>query len=133
MQISTMQGPTTPVDVLYVDDDANLRQNVCDLLREEGFSVGEAPHGEAALDYIAAGHRPSLVFLDLDMPVMDGAQCLARLRKNPITSDIPVVLVSGLVVSGVLAGPEGVLHRLSKPVLMETLIAFVRRFSSRVS
>jgi len=130
MQIST-RAVHEPVDVLYVDDDASLRQGVCEGLREEGFSVGEASDGEAALDYIEKRHRPSLVFMDLDMPGMDGAECLARLRKNPSTSDIPVVLVSGLVMTGVVAGPEGVLHRLAKPVRLDTLVAFVRRFSVR--
>jgi CheY-like chemotaxis protein len=123
-----------PVDVLYVDDDASFRTAACGLLREEGFSVGEAADGEEALHYVGCGNRPSLVILDLHMPVMNGWDFLIRMRKNPATADIPIVVVSGLAQSGVVAGPYGVVPLLSKPISAETLVGCAKRLSKpRVS
>ncbi len=116
-------------DVLYIDDDDAFRSASCERLRVEGFRVTEAPDGAAALEYLSKGHRPAIVILDLFMPEMDGFQFMARLRGDPDLLDIPVIVVSGVVQTGLLAGPNGVVPHLSKPFEIEDLIAYVRRFS----
>jgi CheY-like chemotaxis protein len=116
-------------DVLYIEDDDAFRSASSERLRGEGFHVTEAPDGAVALEYLSQGHRPDLVILDLFMPEMDGFQFMARLRSDPELLDIPVIVVSGVVQSGLLAGPHGVVPHLSKPFEIEDLIAYVRRFS----
>ena len=116
------------IDVLYIEDDDALRASSCDRLRLEGFRVAEASDGAVALAYLSEGHRPALVILDLLMPGMDGFEFMARMRNDPELTDIPVVVVSGVVQSGMLAGPYGVVPHLSKPFEIESLLAYVRRF-----
>jgi chemosensory pili system protein ChpA (sensor histidine kinase/response regulator) len=119
------------VDILYVEDDAALRETSCELLREEGFRVAEVGDGAAALAYLGQGHRPALVILDLQMPVMGGYEFIAHLRSDPRFADMPVLVVSAVAQSGVLAGPDGVVAYLSKPFEIEALIGYVRRFARR--
>jgi CheY-like chemotaxis protein len=119
------------VDILYVEDDVELRESSCELLREEGFQVAEAGDGAAALAYLGQGHHPSLVILDLQMPVMDGYEFIARLRNAPGFADTPFVVISGVAPSGILAGPYGVVAYLSKPFEIKALIGYVRRFARR--
>jgi two-component system, chemotaxis family, chemotaxis protein CheY len=119
------------VDILYVEDDAPLRETSCELLREEGFRVAEVGDGAAALAYLGQGHRPALVILDLQMPVMDGYEFIAHLRSDPRFADMPVLVVSAVAQSGILAGPDGVVAYLSKPFEIQALIGYVRRFARR--
>ena len=119
------------VDVLYIEDDDAFRTSSCDRLRDEGFRVAEAEDGADALEYLHDGNRPALVVLDLLMPGMDGFEFMARLKSDPDLLGIPVVIVSGVVQSGMLAGPHGVVPHLSKPFEIESLLDYVRRFSNR--
>jgi CheY-like chemotaxis protein len=125
------QTSATPseTDVLYIEDDDAFRSASCERLRGEGFRVTEAQDGAVALEYLSRGHRPALVILDLLMPRMDGFEFMARLRSDPDLLGIPVIVVSGVVQSGLLAGPHGVVPHLSKPFAIEDLLAYVRRFS----
>ena len=121
------------VDILYVEDDVALRESSCELLRAEGFQVAEAGDGAAALAYLGQGHHPSLVILDLQMPVMGGYEFIAHLRSDPRFVDTPVLVVSAIAQSGILAGPDGVVAYLSKPFEIEALIGYIRRFARRKS
>src|SRR4051794_11741356 len=57
--------------ILVVDDDDDVRDAVADLLRDEGFIVDTAENGKVALEVLRQ-HMAALIFLDLEMPVMDG-------------------------------------------------------------
>ena len=59
-----------------------------------GHGVVEAPDGLAAAEQIEGGPRPDLVTTDFMMPRMNGGELIARLRRNPSTADIPIILVS---------------------------------------
>jgi CheY-like chemotaxis protein len=80
--------------VLVVDDSAPVRDLVVVNLELEGFEVRTAVDGlegvEAALDW-----RPDLITLDVVMPRLDGFGALERLRSDPRTADIPVVILTG--------------------------------------
>jgi CheY-like chemotaxis protein len=78
--------------VLVVDDDPGARRLAAITLEEGGFTVATAADGAEALAAIA-GTRPDVVLLDLEMPVMDGREFLARLRETD--PDLPVVIVTG--------------------------------------
>ncbi|MCK8786691.1 response regulator [Roseomonas sp. NAR14] len=79
--------------VLVVDDDADARERMRFMLEREGWEVGEAADGRAALEAVA-GAMPSLILLDLMMPVMDGFAFLKALRARPDGGDVPVVVLT---------------------------------------
>ena len=78
--------------VLVVDDDADVRTLVRELLTRAGHRVSEAPDGRAALRALY-DERPDLVLLDVSMPELDGWGTLERIRE---LSDVPVVMLSAL-------------------------------------
>ncbi len=80
-------------DVLVVEDDPSTRELLRRQLESEGWQVSEAENGRAALGALEQ-QRPSLILLDLMMPVMDGCQFAAELRKHDQWNDIPVVVIT---------------------------------------
>jgi two-component system, cell cycle response regulator DivK len=80
--------------ILYIEDDLDTRGAYAALLRHAGFRVAEARNGvegvESALDL-----KPDLVLLDLSLPIVDGYEAMRRIKKNPRTAHIPVVVLSG--------------------------------------
>ena len=80
--------------VLVVDDDADLRESLADVLRDEGYAVSMAANGQEALDLLPKLKRPCGVVLDMAMPVMDGTQFYQAMRAVPALADIPVVVFS---------------------------------------
>jgi CheY-like chemotaxis protein len=112
--------------VLVVDDDDDLRGLVGDLLRDEDFTVIEAPNGRAALDYLLrTPTAPSLILLDLNMPVMSGREVVAALRTDARLAAIPVLIVTS---EPPRAGhpDEGTVGRLQKPYTAGQLLKHVR-------
>jgi CheY-like chemotaxis protein len=81
------------VKVLVVDDESNMRFVIRMILEGAGYEVVEAPHGAAALEQVNES-RPALVVTDLMMPVMNGRELVERLRADPGTASIPIVVVS---------------------------------------
>ncbi len=79
--------------ILVVDDESNMRFLHRMVLEEAGYDVVEAPHGAGALERVRE-LRPDLVVTDLMMPVMGGQELIARLRADPETARIPIVVVS---------------------------------------
>jgi len=67
--------------ILIVEDEAPLRNAVCDILGFEGFQVFQAKNGQEGLDTALKEH-PDLILLDLMMPVMDGLTMLEKLRAD---------------------------------------------------
>ena len=80
--------------VLVVDDDADLRDSLADLLRDEGYAVTLASNGREALDLLPGLQRPCGIVLDIDMPVMNGRQFYQAMRAVPAWADIPIVVLS---------------------------------------
>jgi len=81
--------------VLVVEDDAQLAHLYCTALALRGIACSRAADGVAALRSIEE-HRPSLILLDLMLPVMNGFTVLRELGENPLTSDIPIIVVTGV-------------------------------------
>ena len=79
--------------VLVVDDEPSILLMLRALLAEEGCVVITAQHGEEALAR-AVERSPDLIITDLMMPVMDGYELRRRLKEEPRTADIPVVLMT---------------------------------------
>lgn len=87
--------------VLIVDDDQFIRKLVATTLEDEGrFVLHEASDGRQALE-VARRERPALVFLDVDMPVMDGIETCRQLREGADTSNATIVMLTAAHGDGV--------------------------------
>lgn len=101
--------------VLVVDDHDMLRSGLSVALSAAGYSVESAPDGLAALQAVSES-RPDVVVLDLRMPVMDGFATLARLRADPRTADIPVVVATAAEDQRSRILAEGAAAFVTKPI-----------------
>jgi CheY-like chemotaxis protein len=114
--------------VLVVEDDADLRAAVADILEDEGFEVHVAENGQDALvELVHMGRRPCLVLLDLMMPVMDGFTFMEQLRADPGMRHVPVVVCS----ASVNVPPEGASAMLRKPFEIPVLLDTVSGYCAR--
>ena len=84
---------SAPRLVLIADDDRDILSLVRAVLERSGHEVVSAGDGEEALARVA-DRRPDLAVLDITMPQVDGLEVLRRLRADPQTSDLPVILLS---------------------------------------
>ncbi|MFP2932583.1 response regulator [Pyxidicoccus sp. 3LG] len=108
--------------ILVVEDDADLRAAVADILEDEGFEVHVAENGREALEELGhMGKRPCVVLLDLMMPVMDGFAFMERFRADPSLRQVPVVVFS----ASVREPPEGATAMLRKPFEIPALLSAV--------
>lgn len=107
--------------VLVVDDDEDIRESLGDVLRAEGYTVSVAADGAQALELLHSGNRPGLVLVDMIMPVMDGAELLARMASDPELRKLPVLVISA---SSIIEPPEGV-PVMRKPLRLDRLIAAI--------
>jgi diguanylate cyclase (GGDEF)-like protein len=82
--------------ILLADDSATVRALARMELETAGFDVVEAADGEQALQQ-ALADPPDVVLLDVEMPVMDGYQCVQALKADPRSSGVPVVFLTGRV------------------------------------
>ena len=82
-----------PKHVLAVDDESNVTRLVQLILQRAGYRVTTAADGAQALDRIRED-RPDLLISDITMPHLDGIELLRRLKADPVTASIPVLLLS---------------------------------------
>ena len=112
--------------VLVVDDDPDVRVLLETYLELEGFDVLTASNGRDAL--LRLRHtRPSVILLDLMMPIMDGVEFRRQQQGQPLLRDIPVVCLSARHDAQQTAKRLGVAECLAKPFDLETLIGVLRR------
>ena len=81
-------------NLLIVDDDPLIRQTLDAFLTREGYKVRSAPNGQTAL-MSAVEDPPELILLDIRLPDMDGFQVCRRLKEDPRTGHIPVIMLTG--------------------------------------
>jgi CheY-like chemotaxis protein len=81
--------------VLVVDDEFGVAEVLQSILEDEGYRVVTAINGKQALARLGEV-TPDLIMLDYMMPIMDGSQTLAAIRKEPTFANIPVVMMSSL-------------------------------------
>lgn len=103
---------------LIVDDESDNREALAQILESRGYTVRQAENGSVALDMI--GERiPSLLLLDLEMPVMDGWEVLAWLQHDPAWGEMAVVVLS----AGRSAPPDVTFVR--KPCQIDHLLSAI--------
>lgn len=112
---------------MVVDDDADIRDSLVELLEEHGYRAVGAANGVEALRILEASDPlPSLILLDLMMPVMDGRAFREEQRAHPTWSRIPVLLMSAYRDVADQARSLGVEH-LAKPLGIKPLMAAMQR------
>ncbi|MBQ9385956.1 MAG: response regulator [Bacteroidaceae bacterium] len=112
--------------VLAVDDIPMNLLLISKILSRININISTAANGREALDFIAK-NKPSLVLLDLMMPEIDGYEVLRRIRENPETADIRVIILSALnsnedIVKGFNMGANDFI---TKPIILEKLTSCV--------
>lgn len=118
-----------PLPILVVEDDPDMNDAICYVLETDGFQPVGLPNGAEALDYLVRTGRalPSLILLDLAMPIMNGWELRARLEGDPALAAIPVIILSAFVEDAAHPGPHRTEVHLSKPFGAETLLLCVHR------
>jgi CheY-like chemotaxis protein len=115
--------------ILVIDDEAEIRFLISELLVDEGYTVAQATNGREALAYLqTANPLPCVILLDLMMPLMNGWDFLYARQSNPVFAPIPIVAISAfraLAESAAVLGIQGVLD---KPFDMDRLLATVQRY-----
>jgi CheY-like chemotaxis protein len=111
--------------ILLVEDDADVREALADVLQDAGYDVARAADGAEGIRALRAGLRPAAIVLDLMMPVMDGFQFRAEQRSDPDLARIPVILVSADRALDRDASAMGVAARLAKPAQVDDLLATI--------
>ncbi len=104
------------VNVLVVEDEEDIRNLLIDQIEDKGCIVRKADNGAVALQRVSEC-RPDIIFVDIQMPVMDGFLFISELQENPDSFDIPVVIVSAIDIPEVRKRGEalGVKAILTKP------------------
>jgi CheY-like chemotaxis protein len=117
---------TVPL-VLVVDDDPDILDAICDILEGEGYRVARARHGLEALARVSE-EEPSLILLDLMMPVMDGLTFAQALRQRRLERSIPIVVISadGNPQRAAAVGAQGYL---AKPFDIDALLSHISRMT----
>ena len=115
--------------ILVIEDQADNRQILRDLLTNADLEVIEAENGEAGLA-AAAAHKPDLILMDIQLPGMDGYEATRRLKADAMLRHVPVIAVTAHALSGAeqearAAGCDGYV---SKPISPRQLLAKVREY-----
>lgn len=118
--------PSPGPRILLCDDDEDVRTTVAELLHEYGYDAVTATSGPEAIE-VAKRRRPRAILLDVIMPDIDGWETLRRLKRDPVTCDIPVVLfTSSLGVEG-KSGLHGAADWIMKPTTENHLVQTLER------
>ena len=115
--------------ILVVEDQEDNRTILRDLLTHAGFTVLEAVTGEEGVR-AAEAHRPDLILMDIQLPVVDGYEATRRIKARPELRAIPVVAVTSYALSGdeAKARAAGCDGYVTKPFSPRQLLAVVRGY-----
>jgi two-component system cell cycle response regulator DivK len=115
--------------ILVVEDHEDNLQILRDLLENTEYDMIEAKDGEQA--FIAAGrHRPDLILMDIQLPIMDGYEVTRRIKSDEALQSIPIIVVTSYALSGdeekaLAAGCDAYV---SKPYDPIALLAMIRQY-----
>lgn len=118
--------------ILIIEDEAEIRETVADILQFEGYEVLEASNGKIGLELIKQ-HYPDLVLCDILMPELDGYEVLHAVKNDATTADIPLIFVSARtsedeIAKGLKAGAS---DYITKPFRPEKLLEILSQYVSK--
>lgn len=118
--------------VLVVEDDKDIRRNVVQLLELEGYAVEAAGNGLEALTALQGAQvLPSVIILDLMMPVMDGFQFREEKNKQPQLAKIPVIIMTADGRTDEKRMRAGAVAALRKPADVDAILNLVSKFCAK--
>ena len=115
--------------ILVVEDQEDNRQILRDLLGAHDYDMMEAENGEEALAAVKK-RRPDLILMDIQLPVLDGYETTRRLKSDPATKAIPIIVVTSYALSGdeAKARESGCDAYVTKPYSPRALLAKIKEF-----
>ena len=115
--------------ILIVEDEASLLKLVSILLTSKGYDVEGELNGQSALESVA-NFKPDLVLLDIMLPEIDGFEVCQRIKDNPATKDIPVIMLTAKKSREDMARAEqvGADWYITKPFKSAMVIETIQRF-----
>ena len=118
--------------ILMIEDSEDNRQIIRDLMESVGYNLIEAEDGAAGVA-MAIEHRPDLILMDIQLPVMDGYEACRRIKADPELRHIPIIAVTSYALSGdetktKAAGCDGYV---AKPFSPRQLLAKMNEFLER--
>jgi two-component system, cell cycle response regulator DivK len=115
--------------ILVVEDQEDNRQILRDLLTSAGYEMSEAGDGQEALVQVGKT-RPDLILMDIQLPIMDGYEATRRIKSDPKTKAIPIVVVTSYALSGdeAKAREAGCDAYVTKPYSPRALLAKIKEF-----
>ncbi|WP_035990460.1 adenylate/guanylate cyclase domain-containing protein [Leptolyngbya sp. KIOST-1] len=122
-----MDDAPAAIDLVIVDDDTETACLLQRLLSQQGYKILVAESGQQAIAYISAS-KPGLVLLDLLLPDMDGYTLCQQLKHDPLTTEIPVIVLSSLVdsIDKVKAFQAGATDYITKPFAVQEVLVRVQ-------
>jgi two-component system, cell cycle response regulator DivK len=116
--------------ILVVEDQEDNRAILRDLLVHAGYEVIEAPDGAQALT-AATSHRPDLILMDIQLPILDGYEATRRIKTDPSLKHIPVIVITSYALSGdeTRARAAGCDAYVAKPYSPRALLAKIREYA----
>ncbi len=115
--------------ILVVEDQEDNRQILRDLLGAHHYSILEAENGQEALVAVRK-QQPDLILMDIQLPVLDGYEATRRLKSDPATKHIPIIVVTSYALSGDEAKARecGCDAYVPKPYSPRALLAKIKEF-----
>lgn len=115
--------------ILVVEDQADNRQIIRDLLSTLDYELAEAENGVEALAAVAK-QKPDLILMDIQMPIMDGYEATRRIKADPATKDIPIIAVTSYALVGdeQKARDSGCDDYVAKPYSPRQLLTKIRQY-----
>jgi two-component system cell cycle response regulator DivK len=115
--------------ILVVEDTEDNLQIMRDLLSNAGYDMVEAQDGAEGVA-MAQSHRPDLILMDIQLPVLDGYEATRRIKADPATKSIPIIVVTSYALSGDegKAREAGCDAYVTKPYSPRQLLAKIREY-----
>ena len=115
--------------ILIVEDDPKNLKLFRDVLNIKGCETLEATDGRQGVD-LAREHKPNLILMDMQLPVMDGFEATRRIKSDEVLSNIPIIALSALAMSGdrekmMAAGCD---DYLSKPINIKEFLSTIEKY-----
>lgn len=119
--------------ILLVEDDIDIQDNLKAFLEMENFEVASAANGRQAIDLIQKEGKPALILLDLMMPIMNGYEMLAEMKKRNLFQEepIPIILLSAATDIEETAR-EQIVKFVRKPIALDKLLQTIKEIKSQL-
>jgi CheY-like chemotaxis protein len=126
MTCTVSQNGSKGGPVLIIEDDADIRDTLSEVLQGHGYQVATASNGKEGLEALDRIDRPCVILLDLMMPVMSGPEFLEAFHTDTGHDGIPIVIVSAYC--ELIEGCEDIAEVIPKPMSLQRVLNSVHKY-----